>query len=127
MTATGLKRATIGTYLALLLLILLWEGWLAPAPNAPPGAWIILKCVPLLIPLRNLLRGRNRTYLFTALFLMLYFIDGVVLTYLHWNAGFALDRPLPYAVAEWVLSVTCFTFALLYIRSSNQAARRLVH
>ena len=121
MTTTGLKRATLGTYLALLLLILLWEGWLAPAPNAPPGAWIILKCVPLLIPLRNLLRGRNRTYLFTSLLLMLYFIDGVVLTYLHWNTGFVLDRPLPYAVAEWVLSAASFTFALLYIRSSNQA------
>ena len=120
MTTTGLKRATLGTYLALLLLILLWEGWLAPAPNAPPGAWIILKCFPLLIPLRNLLRGRNRTYLLTSLLLMLYFIDGVVLTYLHWDSGLALNRPLPYAVAEWVLSAACFTFALLYIRSSNR-------
>ena len=120
MTATGFKRATLGTYLALLLLILLWEGWLAPAPNAPPGAWIILKCFPLLIPLRNLLRGRSRTYLFTSLLLMLYFIDGIVLTYLYWNTGFVLDRPLPFAVAEWILSAASFTFALLYIRSSNQ-------
>lgn len=123
MTATGLKRVTLGTYLALMLLILLWEGWLAPAPNVSPDFWIILKYVPLLIPLRNLLRGRNRTYLLTSLLLMLYFIDGVVLTYLHWNASFALDRPLPYAVAEWILSVVCFTFALLYIRSTKQATR----
>jgi uncharacterized membrane protein len=118
-TATVLKRTTLGIYLSLLLMILLWEGWLAPAPNAPPGAWIILKCVPLLFPLRGLLHGRKRTYLLTALLLMLYFIDGVVLTYLHWNTGFTLNRPLPYAIAEWVMSTTCFAFALLYIRKTG--------
>lgn len=122
MTATDLKRATLGTYLVLLVLIVLWEGWLAPAPNAPPGAWIILKCVPLLLPLRGLLRGQNRTYLLTALLLMLYFIDGVVLTYLNWNTGFAFNRPLPYAIAEWVVSTACFAFALLYIRKSGGSA-----
>jgi len=116
--AAGYKLGTLGTYLALLILILLWEGWLAPAPNAPAGAWIVLKCVPLLIPLRNLLRGRKRTYLYTALLLMLYFIDGVVLSYLHRNAGFAMHKPLIYAVAEWVLSIIGFAFALLYIRAS---------
>lgn len=118
MSAAGYKRGTLGTYLALLILILLWEGWLAPAPNAPPGTWIVLKCAPLLIPLRNLLRGRKRTYLYTALLLMLYFIDGVVLSYLHWNAGFAMHGPLIYAVAEWLLSTIGFAFALLYIRAS---------
>lgn len=116
MTAVNLKRATLGAYLLLLLMILLWEGWLSPAPNAPPGIWIILKCVPLLLPLRGLLRGEKRTYLLTALLLMLYFIDGVVLTYIHWNDGFALDRPLTYAVTEWVIATACFTLALLYIR-----------
>lgn len=118
MTATGLKHVTLGIYLVLLLTILLWEGWLAPAPNAPPGIWIILKCVPLLFPLRGLLRGRKRTYLLTALLLMVYFIDGVVLTYLHWNTGFAFNQPLPYAIAEWVMATACFAFALLYIRKS---------
>jgi uncharacterized membrane protein len=116
MTAVGLKRVTLGSYFALLLLILLWEGWLSPAPNVPPATWIFLKCVPLLLPIRGLLRGRKRTYLLTALLMMLYFIDGIVLTYLHWNAGFVFNQPLPYAIAEWVISTACFTFALLYIR-----------
>jgi len=123
MTTTDLKRATIGSYLTLLLLIVLWEGWLSPAPNVPPGTWILLKSVPLLLPMRGLLRGLNRTYLLTALLLMLYFIDGVVLTYLHWNTGFKFDRPLPYAIAEWVISTACFTFALLYIRESSKTSR----
>ncbi|MGW8248927.1 MAG: DUF2069 domain-containing protein [Acidiferrobacterales bacterium] len=119
MTKVLLKRAVLGTYFALLLLILLWEGWLSPAPNIPPATWIILKCVPLLLPLRGLLRGQKRAYLLTALLLMLYFIDGVVLTYLHWSTGFAFNQPLPYAMGEWVISTACFTFALLYIRKAG--------
>jgi len=122
MTATRLKGAALGTYFTLLLLVLFWEGWLSPSPNAPPGAWIILKCVPLLIPVRGLLHGRKRTYLLTALLLMLYFIDGVVLTYLHWNTGITFNRPLPYAIAEWVISTACFAFLLLYIRKPGSAA-----
>lgn len=116
------RRATLVTYLFLLLLILLWEGWLAPAPNAPPGIWLMLKSIPLLFPLRGLFRGRDRTYLLTTLLLMFYFADGVVLTYLHWPEGFGWHRSLPYAIAEWVLATACFALALLTIRESARQA-----
>jgi len=119
MSATFYKRAALVTYLVLLFLILAWEGWLAPAPNAPPGAWIILKCVPLLIPLRNLFRGDKRTYLYTALLLMLYFIDGVILAFIDRNSGLGFDHPLVYANAEWILATFAFSFALLYIRAAK--------
>lgn len=121
LSAPLLKRAALITYFGLIVLIVLWEGWLAPAPNAPPGIWLALKAVPLLFPLRGLLKGRKRTYLLTTLLLMLYFIDGVVLTWLHWEQGFAYHRPLFYAIAEWVLATTCFTLALMYIRKAGKS------
>ncbi len=118
-----IKSLTITHYLALLVLILLWEGWLAPAPNAPPGLWLMLKALPLLLPLRGLFRGKPKTYLLTTLLLMFYFCDGVVLTYLHWSDGFAFDSALPYAIAEWVIAVNCFALALIYIKQAAQPAR----
>jgi len=120
-SAPVLKRAALIAYFGLIVLVLLWEGWLAPAPNAPPGIWLILKAVPLLVPLRGLLKGRKRTYLLTTLLLMLYFIDGVVLTWLHWGQGFAFNRPLLYAIVEWVLATACFTLALMYIRKAGNS------
>lgn len=116
MPATTAQRATIANYLVLILLILTWEGWLAPAPNAPPGLWMTLKSLPLLIPLRGLLRGHMRTYLLSTLLLLFYFSDGVVLTYLHWREGFGVHNVLPYALAEWILATSCFALALVSIK-----------
>ena len=116
-TSTHLaQRATIAVYLLLILLILAWEGWLAPAANAPPGLWLTLKSLPLLLPLRGLLRGNVRTYLLSTLLLLFYFTDGVVLTYLHWQEGFGIHKVLPYALAEWLLAISCFSLALISIK-----------
>lgn len=125
MPASSLRTLAVLVYLGLILLVLLWEGWLAPAPNAPPGIWLMLKAIPLLFPLRGLFRGRQKTYLLATLLLLLYFADGVVLTYLHWQDGLGLRQPLTYAILEWVLATACFTLALLYIKaaSSNSPQR----
>jgi len=113
------QRLTIFNYLLLILLILAWEGWLAPAPNAPPGLWLTLKSLPLLIPLRGLLRGNIRTYLLSTLLLLFYFTDGVVLTYLHWQQAFSVHAVLPYAIAEWVLASSCIALALISIKHAS--------
>jgi len=116
------QRLTILNYLLLILLILAWEGWLAPAPNAPPGLWLTLKSLPLLIPLRGLLRGNMRTYLLSTLLLLFYFTDGVVLTYLHWQQAFSVHAVLSYAIAEWVLASSCFALALVSIKHASPGA-----
>ena len=117
------KNSALAAYLSLLLLVMLWEGWLAPAPNAPPGIWLTLKSIPLLFPIRGLMRGNTRTYLLTTLLLLFYFTDGIVLTYLHWQDGLDLRQPLFYAILEWVLASTCFALALRYIKIVGQSAR----
>lgn len=114
------KNAALSSYLSLILLIILWEGWLAPAPNAPPGMWLTLKSIPLLFPVLGLVRGNTRTYLLTTLLLLFYFTDGVVLTYVHWQDGLGLRQPLPYAILEWALAGICFALALRYIKTAGQ-------
>jgi len=120
MPLSTLKSLTLASYVALILLILLWEGWAAPAPNAPPGIWVMLKAIPLLFPLRGLFRGRYRTYLLSTLLLLLYFTDGIVLTYVHWPDGLAWSRPLPYAIAELLISTSCLALALLYVKQAGK-------
>lgn len=115
-----LRLLMLASYLTLLLLVMAWEGWLAPAPGAPPWVWLILKSVPLLIPLGGIVRGRPRTYLLTTLLLMFYFTDGVVLTWLHRADGLDFSRPLPYAIAEWLLATIAFALALLFIRARSR-------
>ena len=120
MPLSTLKSLTLASYVALILLILLWEGWAAPAPNAPPGIWVMLKAIPLLFPLRGLFRGRYRTYLLSTLLLLLYFTDGIVLTYVHWSEGLAWNRPLPYAIGELLIATSCLALALLYVKQAGK-------
>src|SRR4030067_21485 len=85
-----LQRVALARYLLLILLTLLWEGWLAPAPKAPPGFWLTLKGTLLLVPLFGMLRDKPRRYLWARLLVMLYFIEGTMLLCLHRTEGFAL-------------------------------------
>src|SRR4030065_146280 len=59
----SLQRAALVSYLLLILLTLLWEGWLAPAPKGPPGFWLTGKALLLLLPPLGMLRDEPRGYL----------------------------------------------------------------
>ena len=51
-------RLGAGTSLiALILVCLAWEGWLAPLK--PEGSMLILKALPLLLPLFGILKGHR--------------------------------------------------------------------
>lgn len=98
--ATGASASLI----ALILLCLLWEGWLAPL--RPQGSLLILKALPLLLPLRGVLRERRYTYQWSAMFILLYFTEGVVRA---WS-----DRGLSatLALAEILLTLLFFGCAV---------------
>ena len=56
----SLLRIMAGSSLiALIMVCLAWEGWLAPL--RPGGSWLILKAVPLLLPLHGIIHGRRYT------------------------------------------------------------------
>lgn len=69
----------VGSLLGLIVLGLAWELWLAPL--RPGGSWLVLKVLPLCIPLAGLLKNRMYTYRWVSLLVWLYFTEGVVRAY----------------------------------------------
>jgi len=116
-----MQRTALTSYLLLILLTLLWEGWLAPAPKAPPGFWLTLKGTLLLVPLFGMLRDKPDTYLWASLLVMLYFMEGTMLLYLHRGDAFALHSVLPYALLETILTLVFIASAGLYVRAVRAA------
>ena len=94
--------------IALIVLCLAWELWLAPL--RPGGSWLALKAAPLALPLGGILSGRRYTYQWTSLLALAYFAEGVVRCYAEIGTGRAL------AAAEIALSVTLFAAAVAFAR-----------
>ncbi len=110
-----LHLSAVASLLALIILGLAWELWLAPL--RPGGSWLALKVVPLLIPLRGVLRRNVYTLQWTSMLILLFFIEGSVRA--------ATDRGLS-ATLGWVevaLVVVYFLAVITYLRPYKQAAR----
>lgn len=61
---------------ALIILSLAWERWLAPL--RPGGSWLMLKALPLLLPLPGLLKGKRYAYQWSSMLILLYLCEGLV-------------------------------------------------
>lgn len=99
--------------IALIALTLAWETVLAPLK--PGGSLLMLKALPLLLPLFGVLRGKRYTYQWSCMFILLYFTEGAVRA---WSDQ-GLSAQL--AMAEVVLSVVFFVCAIFYARLTRQS------
>ncbi len=99
--------------IALIVLTLAWETVLAPLK--PGGSLLMLKSLPLLLPLFGVLRGKRYTYQWSCMFILLYFTEGVVRA---WSDQ-GLSAQL--AMAELILSVLFFVCAIFYARLTRQS------
>ena len=118
-TVHTIQKLRLGASLSLITLILLclaWEGFLAPLK--PEGSMLILKTVPLLLPLFGILKGRRYTYQWSCMFILFYFTAGAVRAW----ADSGLSAKL--ALCEVLLSVTYFVCAIFYARLSRQAPQQ---
>jgi uncharacterized membrane protein len=98
--------------ISLILLSLAWETVLAPLK--PGGSLLMLKAVPLLLPLFGILRGKRYTYQWSSMFILLYFTEGVVRAWS--DSGVSAQL----ATAEIVLSVVFFSCAIFYARLTRR-------
>jgi uncharacterized membrane protein len=106
-----LKRTVVATLLALVVLALAWELWLAPT-----GArTLALKALPLALALPGVLRHRLYTYRWLSLLVWLYVLEGLLRATTEHGVSMLL------AVLELLLALVLFTVATVYIR------RRLRH
>ena len=102
------RTLAVGSLIGLILLSLLWELWLAPL--RPGGSWLVLKSLPLFLPLAGLLKNRMYTYRWVSLVVWLYFMEGVIRAY---------GDPWPsnaYAGLEIALCLVLFTACALHVR-----------
>jgi uncharacterized membrane protein len=108
-----MKRLQIVSSISLIALIFLcvaWELWLAPL--RPGGSGLVMKVLPLLLPLMGILKGRRYTYQWAPMLMLVYFTEGVVRA---WS-----DKGLSawLAGAEIVLAVVFFFAAIYYAKFS---------
>jgi len=103
--------------IALIFLCVAWELWLAPI--RPGGSWLVLKALPLLLPLMGILKGRRYTYQWAPMLMLAYFTEGVGRAWSDHGASAWL------AGAEILLSVVFFLAAIFYAKFS--APSRWVH
>ncbi|WP_018411794.1 DUF2069 domain-containing protein [Methyloversatilis thermotolerans] len=76
MNARHFNLLASSSLIALILLGLAWELWLAPL--RPGGSWLVLKILPLLAALFGILRGKRYTHQWMSLLSMAYFTEGIV-------------------------------------------------
>ena len=100
--------------IALILLCLSWEIFLAPLHNN--GSLLFLKALPLLVPLFGILKGKRYTFQWASMLIMFYFIEGVVRA---WSDQ-GLSAQL--AMIEIALSLVFFVCTIFYARHTRKAA-----
>ena len=103
--------AAVCFLVALLALCVAWELFLAPL--MPGGSWLVLKALPLLLPLRGVLHGRRYTFKWSTLLIWLYAAEGSLRAFTDhgWSAGLA--------GAELVLALGYYGAAVAYIRATR--------
>jgi uncharacterized membrane protein len=107
-------RWAVGSWIALAVLLIAWEWFIAPV--RPGGSWLVLKAVPLLLPLPWMLRGNKDAMQWALLIVLIYLVEATV----------RLFEPAPYgllALIELALVCVFFVAAVLYLRPFKQAAK----
>ena len=117
-----MKTAALASFLALLLLTLLWESWLAPKSHWV--FWLGMKTLPLLVLLPGLLRNRLRRFVIATLVLLPYLVEGLVLAWTERSAGFGWRAILPFALLETVLALAFIVSASLHVRTERTQQAR---
>ena len=113
-----LSRAlAVGSLVGLVLLSLAWELWLAPL--RPGGSWLVLKALPLCIPLAGLLKNRMYTYRWLSLLIWIYFTEGVVRA---WGDKWPSNA---LAGVEVLLCLVLFVACALHVRLRLKDAKAL--
>jgi len=100
------RALAVGSLVAMIVLGLAWELWLAPTGSGT----LAVKVLPLFIPLLGLLRHRLYTYRWVSLLVWLYFAEGVVRAYSESGLSALL------AATQVLLSLVLFGACALHVR-----------
>lgn len=111
----ALRIGAGSSLVALIFLCLAWESILAPFK--PGGSLLILKTIPLLLPLFGILKGRRYTYQWASMFILIYFTEGVVRAW----SDTGLSAKL--AIIEIILAIIFFICTIYYAKLTRQSSQ----
>ncbi|MGZ5781318.1 MAG: DUF2069 domain-containing protein [Burkholderiaceae bacterium] len=108
----------VSSLLALIALCVAWE--LVLAPLRPGGSWMVLKVLPLLVPLRGVLKRDVYTLQWTSMLILVYFTEGIVRA--------TSDKVWLSAMLGWAeVALVCIYFfcTIFYLKPYKKAAKEL--
>jgi uncharacterized membrane protein len=111
--AAAAHRLAAATLIALVVLCVAWELWVAPL--RPGGSWLALKVLPLLPALPGVLKGRLYTLRWAMMLVLAYFAEGTVRAWSERGATATL------ALIEVALALAFYAAAITYVRLTSQA------
>ena len=104
----------LAAFIDLFILCVCWEWFLSPL--RPEGSWLILKALPLLLPMRGIWKGNVYTMQWASMLILLYITEGLVrISESGWN--FYL------AILETLLATIAFICLLMYLRPIKAEAK----
>ncbi|MBT8514368.1 DUF2069 domain-containing protein [Polynucleobacter paneuropaeus] len=104
----------LAAFVDLFILCVCWEWFISPL--RPEGSWLILKALPLLLPMRGIWKGNLYTMQWASMLILLYITEGLVrITESGWN--FYL------AILETVLATVAFVSLLMYLKPIKAEAK----
>ena len=111
----ALRTVAVSSLVALILLCLAWELWLAPL--RPGGSLLALKALPLALPLAGILGGKRYTYQWSSMLILAYLAEGVTRAWSERGTSQLL------ASMEILLSLLFFAAAVSYARLTRDRER----
>ena len=104
----------LAAFVDLFILCVCWEWFISPL--RPEGSWLILKALPLLLPMRGIWKGNVYTMQWASMLILLYITEGLVrISESGWN--FYL------AILETLLATIAFICLLMYLKPIKAEAK----
>ena len=115
---TSIKKAyalSVLSLFAMLALIIVWNGWLAPTQGIPISFELAVFCIPLLFFLRGTLNGKRGTHVSLMVVAFFYFMAGV------WHIVEPSERY--YGIAMVILSFGMYLGGYFYAKCHDVIAQ----
>jgi len=124
LSPVGWNGMAVAGHLGLLANSLAWPLWYSP--GGPYPEWMLLKTLPLLLPLRGLLHGRRRTHQWTSFLALPYIMGSIAAIYgylvpPHYTSAIDALGGLIQLVPASALMVGCMYYA--YATAGTDPAR----
>lgn len=109
---TAWRLLTLVSFFGLMVVIIVWNGWLTPIQYLNRGLEIAILEFPLLFFVRNIINGEREKHIAVTLLSLLYFFIGV------WFIFAPKESPYGYVVT--FLSVFLYLGSFFYVRTLDK-------